>query len=58
MTDGMPGPASHTYFAQRRRLHDADWGNPDQPPLLMLHGGREHCPNWDWTAPAPLGAAE
>ncbi len=52
MTDGMPGPASHTYFSQRLRLHYVDWGNPDKPPLLMLHGGRDHCRNWDWTAAA------
>ena len=52
MTDGMPGPASHTYFSQRLRLHYVDWGNPDKPPLLMIHGGRDHCRNWDWTAAA------
>jgi pimeloyl-ACP methyl ester carboxylesterase len=46
----MPGPASHTFFSQRLRLHYVDWGNPDQPPLLMIHGGRDHCRNWDWAA--------
>jgi pimeloyl-ACP methyl ester carboxylesterase len=29
-----------------------DWGNADKPPLLLLHGGRDHCRNWDWTAEA------
>lgn len=29
-----------------------DWGNRDKPPLLLLHGGRDHCRNWDWTAEA------
>ncbi len=52
MTDSMPGPASHTFFSQRLRLHYVDWGNPDKPPLLLLHGGRDHCRNWDWTAAA------
>ena len=52
MTDRMPGPASHTFFSQRLRLHYVDWGNPDKPPLLMLHGGRDHCRNWDWAAAA------
>jgi pimeloyl-ACP methyl ester carboxylesterase len=47
-----PGPASHTYFSQRLRLHYVDWGNPDGPPLLLLHGGRDHCRNWDWVAEA------
>jgi pimeloyl-ACP methyl ester carboxylesterase len=52
MTDGMPGPTSHTFFSQRLRLHYVDWGNATKPPLLMLHGGRDHCRNWDWTAAA------
>ena len=38
MTDRTPGPASHTFFSQRLRLHYVDWGNPDKPPLLMIHG--------------------
>ena len=45
-------PASHSYISQRLKLHYADWGNPDAPPLLLLHGGRDHCRNWDWTAEA------
>lgn len=52
MIDGMPGPASHTYFSQRLRLHYVDWGNRGKPPLLLLHGGRDHCRNWDWVAEA------
>jgi len=49
---GTPGPASHTYFSQRLRLHYVDWGNPAAPPLLLVHGGRDHCRNWDWVAQA------
>ena len=45
-------PASHSYISQRLKLHYADWGNPEAPPLLLLHGGRDHCRNWDWTAQA------
>ncbi len=44
------GPTSHTYFSQRLRLHYVDWGNPSAPPLLLVHGGRDHCRNWDWIA--------
>ena len=44
------GPTSHTYFSQRLRLHYVDWGNPTAPPLLLVHGGRDHCRNWDWVA--------
>jgi pimeloyl-ACP methyl ester carboxylesterase len=52
MTDTTPGPTSHTYFSQRLRLHYVDWGQAGKPPLLLLHGGRDHCRNWDWTAAA------
>ena len=44
------GPTSHTYFSQRLRLHYTDWGNPDAPPMILIHGGRDHCRNWDWVA--------
>ncbi|NIJ40878.1 pimeloyl-ACP methyl ester carboxylesterase [Parvibaculum indicum] len=46
------GPASHIYFSQRLRLHYVDWGNENASPMLMIHGGRDHCRNWDWTAQA------
>jgi pimeloyl-ACP methyl ester carboxylesterase len=44
------GPTSHSFISQRLRLHYADWGNPDAPPLLLIHGGRDHCRSWDWVA--------
>jgi len=44
------GPTSQSYISQRLRLHYADWGNPDAPHLILLHGGRDHCRNWDWVA--------
>ena len=43
-------PTSHSYFSKRLRLHYLDWGNEDAPPLLMIHGNRDHCHNWDWMA--------
>lgn len=43
-------PSSRTFISQRLRLHYVDWGNPDAPPLLLVHGGRDHCRNWDWLA--------
>jgi pimeloyl-ACP methyl ester carboxylesterase len=52
MAIGATGPTSHIYFSQRLRLHYVDWGNPDRPTLLLIHGGRDHCRNWDWTAEA------
>ena len=45
-----PKPSSNIFFSQRLRLHYVDWGNPDAPMLLLLHGGRDHCRNWDWVA--------
>jgi pimeloyl-ACP methyl ester carboxylesterase len=50
MIDDMPGPTSRIYFSQRLRLHYVDWGNPSAPPLLLVHGGLDHCRNWDWVA--------
>jgi pimeloyl-ACP methyl ester carboxylesterase len=53
MTDALPfasGPTSNSYISQRLRLHYADWGNSDAPPLLLVHGGRDHCRSWDWVA--------
>jgi len=52
MADLGPGPTSHTFFSQRLRLHYVDWGNGEKPPLLLVHGGRDHCRNWDWVAEA------
>lgn len=48
----MPGlgPASYSYVSQRLKLHYADWGNPDAPPLILLHGGQDHGRSWDWVA--------
>lgn len=45
-----PSPTSHHFVAQRLRLHYVDWGNAGAPPLVLVHGGRDHCRNWDWVA--------
>ena len=45
-----PGPTSRVFFSQRLRLHYVDWGNPGAAPLVLVHGGRDHCRNWDWVA--------
>ncbi|PQM29380.1 alpha/beta hydrolase [Sphingopyxis lindanitolerans] len=44
------GPTSNSFVSQRLKLHYADWGNQDAPPMLLVHGGRDHCRNWDWVA--------
>jgi pimeloyl-ACP methyl ester carboxylesterase len=43
-------PTSHSYFSKRLRLHYLDWGHEDAPPLLLIHGNRDHAHNWDWMA--------
>jgi len=44
------GPNSQTFISQRLRLNYFDWGNHDAPPLLLVHGGRDHARSWDWVA--------
>lgn len=46
----IAGPTSHSFISQRLRLHYVDWGNPEAPPLILQHGGRDHCRSWDWVA--------
>ena len=43
----MHGPTSRSFISQRLRLHYADWGNEAAAPLILVHGGRDHCRNWD-----------
>lgn len=33
------------------RLHYLDWGRPEQPPLMFLHGGSAHARWWDFVVP-------
>ena len=46
----LAGPTSHSFVSQRLKLHYAEWGNPAAPPLILQHGGRDHCRSWDWVA--------
>lgn len=50
MPESIIGPTSHYFYAQRLKMHYVDWGNPDKPLMILVHGGRDHCRNWDWTA--------
>jgi pimeloyl-ACP methyl ester carboxylesterase len=47
---GFLGPISRTFMSQRLKLHYLDWGNEEKPPLLLVHGGRDHARSWDWVA--------
>lgn len=46
----LAGPTSNRFVSQRLNLHYVDWGNRDAPPLILQHGGRDHCRSWDWVA--------
>ncbi len=48
--DTQLGPTSNHFVSQRLRLNYVDWGNVDAPPLILQHGGRDHCRSWDWVA--------
>ena len=50
MPQSLLGPTSQSFISQRLRLNYVDWGNPGAPPLVLVHGGRDHCRNWDWVA--------
>ena len=43
-------PISRRFVSQRLRLHFVDWGNEAAPPLVLVHGGQDHCRAWDWVA--------
>lgn len=46
----ITGPTSHSLVSQRLRLHYVEWGDAGARPLLLVHGGRDHCRSWDWVA--------
>jgi pimeloyl-ACP methyl ester carboxylesterase len=48
----MVEPAHRHYESQGLRLHYVDWGNETAPPLILIHGGLDHCRNWDAVAQA------
>ena len=50
MNEPAPEPRSEYYQSQRMRMHYAVWGDGSLPPLLLIHGGQDHCRNWDFVA--------
>jgi pimeloyl-ACP methyl ester carboxylesterase len=46
----MSEPRSEYYESQRIRLHYAVWDASGGPPMLLVHGGQDHCRNWDFVA--------
>ena len=43
-------PISHFFYSGRLKLQFWDWGNEARPPVLLIHGGRDHARSWDWVA--------
>ena len=48
----MSEPESRFYQSARLRLHYAVWGDEAKPPLILVHGGRDHGRSWDFVATA------
>ena len=48
----MTEPTQHFFESQRLRLSYWDWGNASAPPLILVHGGRDHARTWDRVAEA------
>jgi len=46
----LSGPKSRYYWSQRLKLHYAVWGDEANPPLLLIHGNRDHARTWDQVA--------
>ena len=45
-------PIARTYTSQRLTLNYVVWGDERKPPILLVHGGRDHARNWDFLAEA------
>lgn len=48
-------PTSRHFVSQGLQLHYADWGNEGAPPIVLLHGVRDHGRSWDRVARALSG---
>ncbi|MGI8551677.1 MAG: alpha/beta fold hydrolase [Dehalococcoidia bacterium] len=48
----MLEPESRYYRSQRLKLHYLVWGDEQRPPIVLVHGGRDHARNWDRVAEA------
>ena len=46
----MPEPISRYYWSQRLKLHYVVWGDEANPPLMLIHGNRDHARTWDQVA--------
>src|SRR5579863_206693 len=49
-------PEQRHYTSQRLKLSYVVWGDERRPPIVLVHGGRDHARNWDVVAEALLPA--
>lgn len=50
--ENYPQPQAHQWHSQGLTLNYFDWGNPEAPLLILLHGNGDHARSWDQTARA------
>lgn len=43
-------PQNRFISANGMRFHYLEWGNPDNPPMMLLHGFAQTCHSWDFVA--------
>lgn len=45
-------PTSRFYSSQRLKMHYLVWGDETKPPIILVHGTRDHARSWDCVAEA------
>lgn len=45
-------PVSRSFSSQRLELHYLVWGDEAKPPIILVHGTRDHARSWQRTAEA------
>jgi pimeloyl-ACP methyl ester carboxylesterase len=48
--DTEPRVRDETVTLDGLRFHYRDWGEPDAPPLVLLHAYLQHARSWDTVA--------
>lgn len=48
-------PVSRYFMSQRLKMHYLVWGDETKPPIILIHGTRDHARSWQRTADALAG---